>query len=358
MKTTLILFVVLLLALMGYAYHKNPAGCMKIVDDFGVIFQSISPVRVHVEMADPSSPSPVPVYPPTPTPTPTPGPLPGIPQHNPSTSTAQPSPGSLAALKKWVAPTTLPQQVNWIWTMSDGKKYQDVKITKVEADCVTILDSEGGALVPISELPADLQKQLNYDPEAAVAASMIRAQQEEEAAQEIAAEKAQAQAEQDKVRQRIQTLAKPFVTPSVITGGHLVSANGSEWNFNPSGGAVDYLAIYFSAHWCPPCRAFTPRLVQWYNGFKPSHPNFELIFVSDDHDEASMFDYMTTMSMPWPAVRYDDRETSGLTKFANTGIPDLVLVSSTGQVLSDSFQGSNYLGPEHVLDDIQKQLGH
>ena len=24
-------------------------------------------------------------------------------------------------------------------------------------------------------------------------------------------------------------------------------------------------AYYFSAHWCPPCRGFTPQLVKFYN---------------------------------------------------------------------------------------------
>ena len=159
----------------------------------------------------------------------------------------------------------------------------------------------------------------------------------------------------------------PDATSSIfdLTRGKLISADGSPFAFpaNPPVASIRYYAIYYSARWCPPCHAFTPRLVQWYNKFKPSHPNFELIFVSEDRNEAAMLDYMKEMAMPWPAVRFGDLKHdggfkgSGIEKFAGDGIPDLVLVDAAGKVLLDSFQKGTYVGPEAVIDDINKLVG-
>ncbi len=132
----------------------------------------------------------------------------------------------------------------------------------------------------------------------------------------------------------------------------------------PTPGAdVKYYAIYYSASWCPPCHAFTPTLVDWYRTFKPKHPDFELIFVSEDQSESSMFGYMTEMQMPWPAVKYAELpRTNGtfrgpdIQQFANSGIPDLVLVDSSGKVLADSFNGSSYLGPQSVITYMNGNL--
>jgi thiol-disulfide isomerase/thioredoxin len=46
--------------------------------------------------------------------------------------------------------------------------------------------------------------------------------------------------------------------------------------------------LYFSAHWCGPCRSFTPRLADIYKEAKADASlasKFEIVFVSCDHDE-------------------------------------------------------------------------
>ncbi len=135
-----------------------------------------------------------------------------------------------------------------------------------------------------------------------------------------------------------------------------MGADGSPHGFDNSKLAgVKYWAFYYSASWCPPCRAFTPELVNFYNEFKPSHPDFELIFVNDDRSDGDMINYMKGDSMPWPAIWYQDIDNPDLNakKYEGPGIPCLVLVDANGNVLSDSFRNGDYVGPQVVLNDIR-----
>jgi nucleoredoxin len=117
-----------------------------------------------------------------------------------------------------------------------------------------------------------------------------------------------------------------------------------------------YVAIYFSASWCPPCRAFTPSLVNWYNRNKASNPHFELIFVSSDNSAADMENYMKAYSMEWPALAFNKRNVGSLVRYKGSGIPCLVLIDETGTVLSHSYVGGTYVGPQKVLKDMTRIL--
>ena len=114
-------------------------------------------------------------------------------------------------------------------------------------------------------------------------------------------------------------------------------------------------AFYFSAHWCPPCRTFTPKLVDFYNANEAKKTKFEIIFVSSDNDEKSMEDYMLEAKMPWPAINFRSVERlKEIKKLCGDGIPCLVLVDREGKVLSDSYKGKDYLGPVKVMNDMGK----
>jgi nucleoredoxin len=136
--------------------------------------------------------------------------------------------------------------------------------------------------------------------------------------------------------------------------GYLVTTEGGKFGTlskrvaNPK-----YIAIYYSAHWCPPCRAFTPKLVEWYNEFKPKHKNFELVFASSDKDEAAMLEYMTEMKMPWPAIRFSEKKESGVDEYAADGIPYLVLLNAEGKNLTGT-RGNEWQPPAELLKKIEK----
>ncbi len=139
----------------------------------------------------------------------------------------------------------------------------------------------------------------------------------------------------------------------------LVESKGSRTKKVPQAEQApkDYYAIYYSAHWCPPCRGFTPKLVDFYNNASKKHDNFEVIFVSSDRSENDMAGYMKEADMPWLALDYDKKKKSKeLTKYAGGGIPCLVLVDSNGKVLSDSYVNGKYVGPTKVMNDLEKRL--
>jgi len=103
------------------------------------------------------------------------------------------------------------------------------------------------------------------------------------------------------------------------------------------------IGIYFSAHWCGPCRNYTPQLAAFYNQAKAAGKNFEVVFASCDHDESSAMAYFKE-SHPWTMIPYDDSERETLSAtFRVSGIPRLVILSGNtdGHVLVDNAVGAS-----------------
>ena len=68
------------------------------------------------------------------------------------------------------------------------------------------------------------------------------------------------------------------------------------------------LGLYFSARWCSPCRAFTPKLAEWYTTLTSGllKDKFEIVFISSDKEEKEFDTYFDTM--PWLCLPYSHRD--------------------------------------------------
>jgi hypothetical protein len=67
-----------------------------------------------------------------------------------------------------------------VWTTTDGIKYEDVRVIRVEDDAITIIYKDGGALVPLFKLPPALQRKFDYDPVKAKIAAEARVKSDQE----------------------------------------------------------------------------------------------------------------------------------------------------------------------------------
>ncbi|KDO20021.1 hypothetical protein SPRG_21383 [Saprolegnia parasitica CBS 223.65] len=112
----------------------------------------------------------------------------------------------------------------------------------------------------------------------------------------------------------------------------LLSTTGDRVPSATLGGKV--IGLYFSAHWCGPCRQFTPMLAQFYQSMKRLGRPFEVVFVSADHDAKQFTNYFR--DMPWLAVPYDSSEREELQETHQIqGIPTFKILNSAGQVVDN-----------------------
>jgi nucleoredoxin len=138
---------------------------------------------------------------------------------------------------------------------------------------------------------------------------------------------------------------KPKSLRQLLSGAELVNNKGEAFKAEEQLEGKIKL-IYFSAHWCPPCRGFTPVLAELYKSLKAAGKDFEIVFVSSDRDESSFQEYLATM--PWLALAYSDRATKGKlsNKFGVSGIPSLIVLDESDNIITHNGRGAVAADPQ------------
>ncbi|XP_065569025.1 nucleoredoxin-like protein 2 [Artemia franciscana] len=122
---------------------------------------------------------------------------------------------------------------------------------------------------------------------------------------------------------------------NVLAGKMLMQKSGNLVSAEQALANKQVIGYYFSAHWCPPCKQFTPVLADFYQELKDNDAPFEIIFVSSDRSEQEMKSYMQELHGDWYAIPLGDPVASTLKKtFSVTGIPAFIIVKRDGTVIT------------------------
>ncbi|KFO99747.1 Nucleoredoxin, partial [Calypte anna] len=136
---------------------------------------------------------------------------------------------------------------------------------------------------------------------------------------------------------------KPF---SEVVAGPLLRNNGQ--TLDSSALESSHVGVYFSAHWCPPCRSLTRVLVESYRKIKEAGQKFEILFVSADRDvqEGDEETRLRTGSRWVMAASAFTRKVQKGNQSSVTGIPTLIVLDPKGEVITRQ-------GRVEVLNDVE-----
>ena len=120
---------------------------------------------------------------------------------------------------------------------------------------------------------------------------------------------------------------------------------------------MEYVVLYFSAHWDERSKKATPELVDFYHQTRRTHDNFEVVFISADKDEVEMLRYMNGYRMPWVALDFEGRkDVEGILKHAGRAIPCVAVLDTKGKVVAHSFEKGKYQGVLKPMETMKRLL--
>uniref|UniRef100_A0A1I7XRL8 protein-disulfide reductase n=1 Tax=Heterorhabditis bacteriophora TaxID=37862 RepID=A0A1I7XRL8_HETBA len=116
------------------------------------------------------------------------------------------------------------------------------------------------------------------------------------------------------------------------------------------------VGLYFSASWCKPCCIFTPKLKKFYEKIKQGHPEFEIVLVSRDRDEAALFEYYDKHMGSWTFIPFGHHKIQELlTLYKVVTIPSMRVIKPDGTVVvqdaRSEIQDKGIENPEDLFEE-------
>ncbi len=135
-----------------------------------------------------------------------------------------------------------------------------------------------------------------------------------------------------------------------LLNGPVLDSSGKEVSKDKLVGKT--IGFYFSAQWCPPCRTFTPKLVDFRDANKKE---FEVVFVSSDKGVKEQLEYMKETKMKWYTLPHRSEAANALAKkFEVRGIPSLVIVSANGETITKDGRSQVSSDPKGAIKKWKK----
>lgn len=116
--------------------------------------------------------------------------------------------------------------------------------------------------------------------------------------------------------------------------------------------SAEVVCLYFGAHWCPPCKYFTPVLSKFYEEANKDGKKVEIVFISHDESMESFEEFFA--HMPWIAVPYNLARLEVAQKYKISGIPTLLVMNKDGTVKNKNGRGdvaNSWKSPEEIISN-------
>ncbi|OQR82229.1 hypothetical protein THRCLA_11034, partial [Thraustotheca clavata] len=125
-----------------------------------------------------------------------------------------------------------------------------------------------------------------------------------------------------------------------LLGNELISAQGKKIDTLTALEKKSIIGLYFSAHWCGPCRDFTPILSTLYEDLSEEHSDFEVILISSDRSQEEFDSYHNKMNFPAIPWINTDRHAQLRDKFNIRYLPQLIIINHNGsEIVQNSCDG-------------------